>query len=411
MNVLAFTGGLWLGGAQISTLEFIEIIKNKIDIRVVVCENSNRIFVENLKELNVDMRFVPCVLRAGLPVMDGGIVEDWVRWADVVWITDIEFLVSPKIKRIKNVPIVVHLHSYPLLCPWWGLLYGMKEPCLEGCGIGRIVKCKQGFNKRLAELGLLSSAQSMIYRLFDYVKGPMDYMKWRVLVKNIIDYIDGFIAVSRFVKMIHEKLLPIERKPVEVIYNPVTYPLKYVQNSEENRGSATDVIVYASGPGPAKGPHILLQALEMLIEEGYDLKAVMFGCKNTWVEQYAKKLGIHNRINFKSKASFKELYEDMAKASVVVMPSIWPEPFGRVPVKANRLGTFSIVTNRGGLPETIIAGKTGFVAEPNASKISEAIKQALEAKSARTDISESSFRFLDPKRSADQLLKFLNSFM
>ena len=41
------------------------------------------------------------------------------------------------------------------------------------------------------------------------------------------------------------------------------------------------------------------------------------------------------------------------RAHLVIMPSIWPEPFGRIPVEANKLGVPVIVSNRGGLPETI----------------------------------------------------------
>ncbi|MEM0100181.1 MAG: glycosyltransferase [Candidatus Micrarchaeia archaeon] len=41
-----------------------------------------------------------------------------------------------------------------------------------------------------------------------------------------------------------------------------------------------------------------------------------------------------------------------------------------MPVEANRLGVVVVVTNRGGLPETVVHGETGYVANPHPEDIS-----------------------------------------
>ncbi|MEM1704071.1 MAG: glycosyltransferase family 4 protein, partial [Zestosphaera sp.] len=242
------------------------------------------------------------------------------------------------------------------------------------------------------------------------VKGPLDYLCWRKVVnRGLIDSIDGFIAVSNFVKRVHETLLPVEGKPVEVVYNPVTYPLKYVRDVKPKENLEENLIVYASGSNPVKGPHLALQALKLLLNEGLNVKLVMFGCRGSWVEEYARKLGVGRSVIFLGKESFAKLYETISSANVVIMPSVWPEPFGRIPVEANRLGVVAVVTDRGGLPETIVHGETGYVATPYPDDIAKWLLRALEGTRGEV-VKERSLKTINPQASVDKLLGFLIKF-
>jgi len=103
-----------------------------------------------------------------------------------VWITDVEYSVAPRIKRIKNVPVVAHIHSYALVCPWWGAMYGLREVCAARCSVWRIVGCKQGINRELARVGLLDGVRAGAYWLLDFGKGPLDYFRWKkISVANL----------------------------------------------------------------------------------------------------------------------------------------------------------------------------------------------------------------------------------
>ncbi|MCY0891535.1 MAG: hypothetical protein OWQ51_11310 [Pyrobaculum arsenaticum] len=187
-------------------------------------------------------------------------VEALVKEADLVWLTDIEFLAAPKIKRIRrDIPIVAHLHSYALICPWWGALYGFRDVCMERCSAWRITRCKQEINRELAGIGILGRFHADLYYFLDFAKGPADFARWRRLMRGVLDFIDGFIPVSRSLWDIHVAHIPeLKGKPHAVIYNPATLPLKYVKpDPNEPYG---DYILYASGSNPAKGPHTLLDA-------------------------------------------------------------------------------------------------------------------------------------------------------
>jgi glycosyltransferase involved in cell wall biosynthesis len=57
----------------------------------------------------------------------------------------------------------------------------------------------------------------------------------------------------------------------------------------------------------------------------------------------------------------EEFYPEI---DVVVVPSIWREPFGRVSIEGTSFGVPAIVARAGGLPENVDHGRDGFVFEP-----------------------------------------------
>lgn len=54
----------------------------------------------------------------------------------------------------------------------------------------------------------------------------------------------------------------------------------------------------------------------------------------------------------------------MSRAACVVVPSLWPEPFGLVALEAQRLGTPVVASRVGGLAELVDDGKTGILVPP-----------------------------------------------
>jgi len=414
MNLLVIFHGLLRGGAQISTLEFLKLlrfIESDINIRIVICQNSDKGLIKDLMNMSYVIVNVPCKQKLNYPEMSIELAYKDINWADIVWITDEIYLVAPRIKRVRRIPVIAHLHSYALLCPWWGLLYGMRDVC-NGCSFGRIVRCKQLFNEELIKLGILDPLKGNIYKFLDFIKGPADYTKFRMLLRDVIESIDVFIAVSRFVEGVYRRLLGSDEL-VKTIYNPVTTPLEFLSsNPEATEGSRDNVILYASGSNPVKGPHLALEALKILAEEGHKIKMIMTGCKGSWVETYAKRVGVSEYVEFVDRMPPEQFYKLMSRAKAVVMPSIWPEPFGRVPVEANRLGTPAVVTNRGGLPETVIDGKTGFVVEPTPEALARVLSRYLSGNSVNAaEITSLSLKHIEPEKSVKDLLNLLYRFV
>lgn len=71
-----------------------------------------------------------------------------------------------------------------------------------------------------------------------------------------------------------------------------------------------------------------------------------------------------------------EMMEIVRSAAVTVVPSLWPEPFGRGVIEAAAHGRASIVCRRGGVASLVIDGETGWIAEPDADGIAAAFRRA-----------------------------------
>jgi glycosyltransferase involved in cell wall biosynthesis len=229
-------------------------------------------------------------------------------------------------------------------------------------------------------------------------------------MNNVAESIDGFIAVSKALWEIHVRhLLSLSSKPFSIVYNPVTEPLKHVKpDPHEPYG---DYVLYASGSNPVKGPHLLLEAWREVSREFRDLKLYMVGCGGSWVEKLAKKMSLRN-VAFFGKLPSDEYYKLMYRARAVVMPSIWPEPFGRIPVEANRLGVPAVVSSAGGLPETIVDSATGYIFE--AGDVDDLVKKVvkvLEKDFNREEIIKHSYEKVNPQREVENLIKFFESVM
>ena len=415
MRVLALCHGLWYGGAQVSTVEFLRLIKDNISVHVVVCNGANPDFVQDIEALGLDISKVPYRMVSNYPVMDVGAVASLVKEADVVWISDVEYLAAPKVKRIKDVPVVAHLRSYALVCPWWGASYGLREICLQPCCMQRVIRCKQMFNEELRKVGVMPRWRSELYKILDVGKGPVDYLRWPLRNRDIINHFDGFIAVSKAVREIHQKhISQFKDKPCEIVYNPFIMPHELAKAPVENaRDNSLKITFVDPGGGQlTKGPHIFLQAMKLLVNKGAGFDINMVGCKGTWVEKYARRLGIAERITFYGRLSTRnEVYKVMGSSSIVVVPSVSPEPFGRVALEANYLGVPVVASRTGGLTEIVEDGATGFTVKPNnPESLADGITKALTTSFSRERIQAITISKFNNNLIKNRFLQFLEVF-
>ena len=82
--------------------------------------------------------------------------------------------------------------------------------------------------------------------------------------------------------------------------------------------------------------------------------------------QFVKSHNLENIISFKS--FVKKPESEYNWSNIVVIPSIKPEPFGRVAVEAMSVGRCVVASNDGGLSEIISHNEDGILFEPNNSK-------------------------------------------
>lgn len=75
-------------------------------------------------------------------------------------------------------------------------------------------------------------------------------------------------------------------------------------------------------------------------------------------------LGLSSRVEFVGWVSEESQLEYCRMATVMVVPSLWPEPFGIVGIEAMSLATPVVAFDVGGIPDWLEHGRTGFLVRP-----------------------------------------------
>lgn len=401
--------GLWRGGAQESTLDMLGLLRRRgLDVTVLTCEDALSSFISDIQKLGVSVHKAPHRIVAHYP--DIAVQENLVRSHDVVWISDIEYLVARRVKRIdRSIPVIAHIRSFELVCPESHAFYGHREMCMRRCSSSRIIRCKQLTNEYFADWGVLGKPRMSANWLLDFAKGPADFMTWPM--KDAAEAIDAFIAVSDWVKdLVRTHSSELENVPIHVVHNPVI-----TQGKADMKNQRDDVrrILYASGKWPMKGPHIAICAARKLLDMGHrEFVLTMLGVKGiAWIDGLVRRLGMDHRIELLPKVDRNETRRLMARSSAILMPSLWGEPFGRVPVEANLLGKPAIVSNRGALPDLVADKITGLVAEPSPQAFGESIAEGLTRDWNRELILRIAKERFDLEHIVNEYTRFLDSFV
>lgn len=129
------------------------------------------------------------------------------------------------------------------------------------------------------------------------------------------------------------------------------------------RRSPSGTIVFSGRLGPEKGLLLLLHALERL-RGPWQLVVAGEGYERARAERLARRLGFQGRVAFRGwtdRATLQALYRE---ATVMAMPSRWPEPFGLAGLEALAHGVPVVAFAVGGIPEWLEDGQSGFLVTP-----------------------------------------------
>jgi glycosyltransferase involved in cell wall biosynthesis len=134
-------------------------------------------------------------------------------------------------------------------------------------------------------------------------------------------------------------------------------------------------VVFAGRVAAPKGVGVLIGAAASV-----DAEFVI--CGDGWkldaMRRLARRLGVEKRVCFKGWLGAEALAEELANASVVVMPSLWPEPFGLVGIEALASGRPVVASSTGGIPDWLEDGVTGLCVKPgDAPELARALTELL----------------------------------
>jgi glycosyltransferase involved in cell wall biosynthesis len=82
------------------------------------------------------------------------------------------------------------------------------------------------------------------------------------------------------------------------------------------------------------------------------------------MRRLAARLGVEDRVVFRGWLDQDRLAEELANASVVAVPSVWPEPFGLVGIEGLAAGRPAVASATGGIGDWLEDGVSGLLVPP-----------------------------------------------
>ena len=180
----------------------------------------------------------------------------------------------------------------------------------------------------------------------------------------------SFVAVSEFIGN-HLLAMGIPQEKVHVIRNGIFSAderqriLSQVATKIRRSGGLLSLGIVGR-VALDKGHRILFDAVHTLKRSGLNVTLNIFGDGHpdvvTSLKGYASRLNIEGACQWHGyHSNLSEIYLNF---DVCVVPSLCDEAFGMVAVEAAAYGVPVIASKRGGLPEIVVDGKTGFLIDP-----------------------------------------------
>jgi len=122
-------------------------------------------------------------------------------------------------------------------------------------------------------------------------------------------------------------------------------------------------LIYAGRLDPAKGVEYLIRAVNMVKLKKKNVKLAIYGdgpeLRN--LKKITKELHLERNISFNGVIRKEDLYSEISKSNLLVCPSIWPEPLGRVIYESMACGTPVVAFDVGGNREIISNKQDGIL--------------------------------------------------
>ena len=157
---------------------------------------------------------------------------------------------------------------------------------------------------------------------------------------NLLNISDRIVFISEWVKKrFFKNLSGYSDEKTKVIYHSV--------NKQKKISKKNKYITFVGKLNTAKGYDIFGDAVVKILNKHNDWKAFSIGDETR--ERPIIKHKQHKELGF---LDHKKVLNFLNKSEIAIVPSRWEEPFGRTALEASSRGCATIISNRGGLPET-----------------------------------------------------------
>ena len=157
---------------------------------------------------------------------------------------------------------------------------------------------------------------------------------------NLLINLDKIIFVSKWVQ--DRFFIDLDKKlsdKTEIVY-PSIHKEKKINKKEKK-------IIFVGKLNISKGYDIYKESILKILDEFNDWKAYSIGDEDRERPKINHKN--HHELGF---LKHKEVLNFLNRSEIAVVPSRWEEPFGRTALESSSRACATIISNRGGLPET-----------------------------------------------------------
>ncbi|CCG98817.1 glycosyl transferase group 1 [Fibrella aestuarina BUZ 2] len=255
---------------------------------------------------------------------------------DVIHIHNLFYTASPAVinaAKACNVPVVMTLHNYRLVCASGLLMRPGEIPCercltktvpLDGIRFG----CFRDSQAQSAQLTAITSLHKLAHT-------------WQ--------RVDRFITLTDFAR---QKMLQssLQLRPEQVVVKPNFVPdLGYT--APDQRG---DFFLFVGRLSQEKGIDVLLEAAKQV---ALPIEIIGEGPLQAAVEAAAQQ----GHVYYRGSLPREQVIERMRQCRAIIVPSIWYEGLPTVILEAFATGTPVICSDQGNLNQIVEDGKTGLL--------------------------------------------------
>ena len=129
---------------------------------------------------------------------------------------------------------------------------------------------------------------------------------------------------------------------------------------EDPSFSRRNLIVYSGQIIRGKGVDVLLESLAR-VKSPFECIILGDGSARAECERLCTRLGLDDRLQFAGFVPQAKVAEHYRDASLAVMSSVWPEPFGAAGLEAMRCGLPVVAFDAGAIREWLVDGVGGFL--------------------------------------------------
>jgi glycosyltransferase involved in cell wall biosynthesis len=300
-------------------------------------------------------------LKNRFAVIDTLKIIDYIKKIDpdLVHIQNSEADIKLLLEKL-NCKIVISVRDNWPICPNRQAFNGTNV-CLH-CDVKGMLRCtvNQGLLSPLLYTSkpVLSFTQSIYY-----LSAILPHIFFNSKIKSqkncLVSKRIKIVAISQYVKSMLLRNYNISESNISVAYPPLP---GYQCNAETAKSKTT--FIFIGKLDFSKGIINLLEAFYLSLKKNKNIQLLIFGDGplRDSIKRIINSRGLESNVVYKGSFKHKDLQEIMKNGQIVIVPSLWPEPFGRVCAEAMLCGKTVVVNPVGGLSEQINNGVNGFYA-------------------------------------------------